>query len=130
VLRLGAAAVAQSRGSPPAKSRRKVVGNGLRNQKRATKRNERAPIVTDAYRIDIGPHIFPTTKYELVREVLIETGVASPGDFVEPSPATWEDLALVHSATTFGKAPLRQAVHREVARLEMAWSEGMVEASG
>jgi len=39
------------------------------------------------YRIEIGPHVFPTQKYELVHARLLETRVIEPADVVEPSPA-------------------------------------------
>jgi len=86
------------------------------------------PIVyADAYCIDIGPHIFPTTKYRLVRDALVETGVARPDEFVEPSPATWDDLALVHTRGYLGALRDGRLSPEDIARLEMAWSEGMVD---
>jgi acetoin utilization deacetylase AcuC-like enzyme len=56
------------------------------------------PIVYSArYRIDIGPHVFPTRKYSMVRARLLETRLAGLA-FVEPEPAGWDELALVHTA--------------------------------
>ena len=48
------------------------------------------------YEADIGLHIFPTSKYRLVRERLIEKGLAQATDFVEPQQATRHQLELVH----------------------------------
>ena len=50
------------------------------------------------YRIDIGPHVFPTDKYQRIHARLLERGVIQPSDVVEPEPASWDELALVHSA--------------------------------
>ena len=48
------------------------------------------------YEADIGLHVFPTSKYRLVRERLIQKGLAQATDFVEPPPATRQQLELVH----------------------------------
>ena len=77
------------------------------------------------YHIDIGPHVFPTRKYSLVHARLIETGVIDPSDVVEPAPASWEDLARVHTAEYLAK--MRDGTI-DVAQLELPWSAGMVEA--
>ena len=50
------------------------------------------------YQIDIGLHVFPTRKYQLVRErVAALQGAGDAFVFVEPEPATWDELALVHT---------------------------------
>lgn len=50
------------------------------------------------YEVDIGSHVFPTSKYRLVREALIATGHASSSDFMEPPEATRAELDLAHDA--------------------------------
>ncbi len=50
-----------------------------------------------AYEVDIGAHVFPTTKYRLVRDRLIADGTAVPDDFLEPVVAPESDLLLVHT---------------------------------
>ncbi len=84
-------------------------------------------VYSDNYRIDIGPHIFPTIKYDLARIDLIEAGVVLPADFVEPAPATWDELALAHTPDYLEKVRSGQLLPEELGRLEMAWSESMVE---
>lgn len=49
------------------------------------------------YEVDIGAHVFPTRKYRLVRERLVDDGVATEDDFVEPEPASDDMLARVHT---------------------------------
>jgi acetoin utilization deacetylase AcuC-like enzyme len=84
-------------------------------------------VYSDRYHIDIGPHIFPTAKFALVREALLTSGVARPGDFAEPSPVSWEDLGLVHTLGYLEKVRVGGLAPEEIARLEMPWSESMVE---
>lgn len=49
-----------------------------------------------AYEADIGPHVFPTEKYRMVREVLLGAELARPGDFVEPKEHDRGVLRLAH----------------------------------
>ena len=49
------------------------------------------------YEPEIGAHVFPIEKYRLVRDQLLQRGDATPEDFVEPEPATREQLELVHT---------------------------------
>ena len=85
-------------------------------------------IVHDAaYRIDIGPHVFPTAKYDSIRAALLASGVARRADFVRPNPAGWDELGLVHTQTYLEKVRRGTLGPGEIARLEMPWSEPMVE---
>ena len=43
------------------------------------------------YEVDIGPHVFPTLKYRLVRDRLIADGTIGQDDLVHPEPATDDD---------------------------------------
>ena len=79
------------------------------------------------YRIDIGPHVFPTLKYSMIHARLVETGVIQPQDSVEPEPATWEELALVHTPEYLGKLRDGTMEPEDVAQLELPWSSEMVE---
>lgn len=79
------------------------------------------------YRVDIGTHVFPTQKYQLVHERLLRDRVIEPGDVLEPAPAAWEDLALVHAPGYL--AGLRDGTLPEEAilQLELPWSREMVD---
>jgi len=79
------------------------------------------------YRIDIGPHVFPTEKYQRVHARLLETGVIQPADVVEPEPASWDELALVHSAEYLEKMREGTLSPEDVAQLELPWSQAMVD---
>jgi acetoin utilization deacetylase AcuC-like enzyme len=77
------------------------------------------------YRMDIGPHVFPTEKYGLVVTRLLDAGIIQPSQIIEPDIASWDDLALVHTADYL--ASLREGTI-DVAQLELPWSREMVDA--
>lgn len=49
------------------------------------------------YEIDIGAHVFPTRKYRLVRNRLLDEGTVTENQIRKPEPVTDEDVALVHT---------------------------------
>ena len=73
------------------------------------------------YRVDIGPHVFPTRKYDLVYDALGRPPA------VDPPPATWEDLSLVHTTEYLEKLRTGTMSEEDVAQLELPWSPEMVE---
>lgn len=82
---------------------------------------------TDGVEIDIGRHVFPTVKYGLVRAALLGQGVVGADRFVEAVPATWDDLALVHTADWLERLRERRLSLQEVARLELPATPSAVE---
>ena len=80
------------------------------------------------YHIDIGLHVFPTRKYQLVRDrVAALPGVGDAVIFVEPEAATWDELALVHTEDYLGKLRSGTLSATDIAQLELPWSKEMVE---
>ena len=79
------------------------------------------------YRIDLGPHVFPTQKYELIHARLIETGVISAADVIEPELAGWDDLARVHTSEYLARMRDGRLSPEDVAQLELPWSRPMVD---
>ena len=53
-------------------------------------------VYSDAYYLPIGNHVFPAEKYRRIRDRLIATSVADTSYFLEPQPATDQDILLVH----------------------------------
>jgi acetoin utilization deacetylase AcuC-like enzyme len=84
-------------------------------------------VYSSRYRIDIGTHVFPTVKYSQLFERLTAAGLARPAQVVEPEPALWDELALVHTPAYLAK--LREGDFRieELAQLEVPWSRDVVE---
>jgi acetoin utilization deacetylase AcuC-like enzyme len=79
------------------------------------------------YHIDIGLHVFPTAKYHSIHARLIETRVISPEDVVEPDPASWDQLALVHTGDYLTRIRAGQLTAEEIGELQLPWSAPMVE---
>jgi acetoin utilization deacetylase AcuC-like enzyme len=50
------------------------------------------------YEVDLGPHVFATHKYRLVRDLLLAGTWVSPDQFVEAEPVPPDALARVHTA--------------------------------
>ena len=84
-------------------------------------------VYSPRYQIDIGTHVFPTRKYQLVRDRLLDTGMISPSALVEPQPASWEDLALVHTGEYLDNLRNGTLPDDDLAQLELPWSVEMVE---
>jgi acetoin utilization deacetylase AcuC-like enzyme len=84
-------------------------------------------VFSDHYRFPIGEHIFPTRKYELVRDHLLQDGVASPDDFIEPPKATEADILLVHSHFYVDKLMEGTLTAREELEMEIPYSYEAVE---
>jgi len=79
------------------------------------------------YHVDIGLHVFPTTKYRLVHARLLEMGVIQSSDVIEPTPASWPELGLVHTADYLAKMRNGTMSDEDVAELELPWSQEMVD---
>jgi acetoin utilization deacetylase AcuC-like enzyme len=84
-------------------------------------------VYSSRYRIDIGPHVFPTDKYQRVCVRLLDSGAISADDLVEPGMATWEQLALVHTDEYLTKLRTGTLSDQDVAQLELPWSPAMVD---
>lgn len=83
----------------------------------------------ERYDLNLGAHVFPAQKYRLIRQQLIQQGIASPEDFLEPQPATREQLLLVHTADWVHKLERGRLSYREVLKLEIPYSRRMVEGA-
>lgn len=84
-------------------------------------------VYSSRYHIDIGAHVFPTRKYQLVHARLLDTGIITAADLVEPQPASWDDLGLVHTREYLEKLRDGTLSDEELAQIELPWSREMVE---
>ncbi len=80
------------------------------------------------YDLHLGDHIFPSQKYRMVRERLLEQRIAAPEDFIEPEPASDEDLLLVHEPGWIHRLKTGALSFQELLRLEVPYSREMVRA--
>ena len=85
-------------------------------------------VYAEKYYLPIGSHIFPAQKYTLVHDRLLRTGVAGPEDFLEPQPATDEDVLRVHGAGYVEKLQTGVLSEREEQQLEVPYSHDLIQA--
>jgi acetoin utilization deacetylase AcuC-like enzyme len=74
-------------------------------------------------------HVFPGLKYKLIRERLLETRVAHPGDFVPAEPIALEDVLRVHEAGFVDRLVHGKLAAAEISRMELPYSKALVEAT-
>ena len=78
----------------------------------------------DYHFVTLGDHVFPMLKYEAVyRELRAGGGF----EFLEPEPASWTDLALVHTSEFLRKVRTSTLTAMEIRRLELPWSVRVME---
>jgi acetoin utilization deacetylase AcuC-like enzyme len=78
------------------------------------------------YDLNLGAHVFPSRKYRLIRDQLIDEGAAHPADFIEPAPASDEDILRVHDAGWIQRLKTGTMTEKELIRLEIPYSPEMV----
>ena len=82
-----------------------------------------------AYEVDIGPHVFPTRKYRLVRDRLLAEGTISRVDLIEPAPASDDQVALVHTSDYLLKIKTGTLSLEEQLVLEVPFSPALRDAA-
>src|SRR3979490_2731273 len=80
------------------------------------------------YDLNLGPHVFPSQKFKMVHDVLLEEGLADENDFVEPQPATDEEVLRVHTPAWLRKVQTDSLTPSERMKLEIPVSEATVQA--
>jgi acetoin utilization deacetylase AcuC-like enzyme len=81
------------------------------------------------FTVDLGAHVFPARKYQLVRERLLATGVAAESDFVVAPPAADADVLRAHTPEYVEKIKTGRLSIAEERTLEVPWSPGLVDAA-
>lgn len=80
------------------------------------------------YDLDLGPHVFPSQKFKLVHDALLAAGIAEVSDFVEPEPASDEDILRVHTPDWVRKLQTDSLAVSERMKLEIPFSRATVDA--
>ncbi len=86
-------------------------------------------VYSPRYRVDIGPHVFPTAKYAMLRQRLIDDLDAREEDFVEPEPATGDEVRLVHTRRYYEACRGNTLTPDEQMRMELPWSTDLFDAA-
>lgn len=74
------------------------------------------------YLVDIGPHVFPTVKYQRIKEMLLREGTLRSKDLHRPDPASRTSLARVHSSDYVEKVMTGAFSPADEARLELPFT--------
>src|SRR3954469_11249513 len=90
-----------------------------------------APAVVHSprYFADIGLHIFPMRKFDLVRKEILRRGLLADTEILEPLPATEEQVLRVHDRAYVQKLLHGRLSVLEEAVLELPYSKQLVQAS-
>ncbi|MFW6134079.1 MAG: histone deacetylase [Elusimicrobiota bacterium] len=86
-------------------------------------------VFSPKYEVDIGSHVFPTSKYRLVKEYLIENSYLSEDNFVEPEPARSETVMEIHNCEYVNKIKNGTLSVSEELQLELPYTKELAEAS-
>ena len=85
-------------------------------------------IYHDKYDLNLGPHVFPSQKFRLISEAVVREEIGTPEDFLQPSPATDEDILRVHTPEWTRKLMTGTLTASDVMLLEIPYSRELVEA--
>ncbi|OJT23837.1 histone deacetylase [Archangium sp. Cb G35] len=81
----------------------------------------------DQYAVPLPPgHRFPMEKYRLLRELLLERGVLSPGQLQPSAPISRTDLERVHTPRYLDALWTGTLSEAELRRLGFPWSENLL----
>ncbi len=79
------------------------------------------------YDLNLGDHVFPARKYRLIHDRLLEERFAEPADFVEPEPASDDDVLRVHDPGWVHRLQTGTLTQAEIIKLEIPYSREMVD---
>jgi acetoin utilization deacetylase AcuC-like enzyme len=85
-------------------------------------------VYSDAYYLPIGEHVFPAEKYRRIHDRLLADGIAEANDFLDPEPASDQDILLVHKPDYVHKLKTGTLSPREEMELEVPFSPQLVRA--
>jgi acetoin utilization deacetylase AcuC-like enzyme len=80
------------------------------------------------YDLNLGAHVFPSQKFRLIAEELINSGIAVRDDFLTPQPASDQDLLRVHTHSWVNKLKTGTLTASEIMKLEVPYSPELAEA--
>jgi acetoin utilization deacetylase AcuC-like enzyme len=87
-----------------------------------------ALVYSPRYDMHLGSHVFPSQKFRLIHDRMLRDGFATPADFIEPPPATDDDMLLVHDRVWIDKLQEGTLTLHELMKLEIPYSHQMVQA--
>ena len=85
-------------------------------------------IYHERYDLNLGAHGFPSQKFRLVHDKLLNDGIAEVDDFLRPEPAADADILRVHTFDWVQKLKTGTLTHSEQMKLEVPYSPELVRA--
>jgi len=85
-------------------------------------------VYSDGYYLPIGEHVFPAQKYRRVHDHLLASGIAEASDFLNPEPATDQDILLVHKPEYVHKLTTGTLTPQDEMEMEIPYSPELVRA--
>src|SRR5215831_1644080 len=82
----------------------------------------------DRYDLQLGSHVFPSQKSRYLHDRLLRTQLVVAEDFIEPQPATDEDILLVHDPAWVDKLKHGTLTYHEILKLEIPYTRTTMEA--
>jgi acetoin utilization deacetylase AcuC-like enzyme len=82
----------------------------------------------EQYDLNLGAHVFPSQKFKLIAEKLVNDGIAGREDFLRPERASDEDILRVHTKDWVHKLKTGTLTLCEQMKLEVPYSKELVEA--
>jgi acetoin utilization deacetylase AcuC-like enzyme len=82
----------------------------------------------EGYDLNLGAHVFPSQKFRLIAEKLLEDGIATKDSFLRPTPASDEDILRVHTADWVQRLKTGTLSRSEEMKLEVPYSRELVNA--
>ena len=80
------------------------------------------------YDLNLGTHVFPSQKFRLLHELLLQEKIAAPSDIVQPDRASDEDLLRVHTQDWVTKLKTGTLTASEIMKLEVPYSPELAAA--
>jgi len=96
-----------------------------------TKTQEKIPVIySDAYYVDIGEHVFPTSKYRILKKrIESDHFLKDKIDFLLPEPLKEKELLAVHTEEYVNKLKTGTLSFEEIYAMEVPFSNALVEAA-
>ncbi len=85
-------------------------------------------VYSERYFLPIGEHVFRADKFRLIVDRLLQQGLIDRSDLIEPSPASEQDVMLVHSPHYVNKLMEGSLSAREELQMEIPYSPQVVDA--
>jgi len=85
-------------------------------------------IYHERYDLNLGAHVFPSQKFRLVHDKLLNDKIAEMDDFLRPAPASDADILRVHTKDWVEKLKTGTLTASEQMKLEVPYSPELVRA--